>query len=148
MGGEKSITFLPTAKFQGSPPHGRGKGRIFPRGVSAQGITPAWAGKRHRRFRSRCPVRDHPRMGGEKAKVLLSSSLKGGSPPHGRGKDIVRDGPDRLGGITPAWAGKSRQPAGLGQRAKDHPRMGGEKLFGIWIVTSVAGSPPHGRGKV
>ena len=31
---------------------------------------------------------------------------------------------------------------------KDHPRVGGEKVFLIVMVSKTRGSPPRGRGKV
>lgn len=50
-----------------------------------------------------------------------------GSPPHGRGKDVVFDEfiPERR--ITPAWAGKSTCRASMPTVSWDHPRVGGEK---------------------
>ena len=91
--------------------------------------------------------RDHPRMGGEKLILLVTTPGREGSPPHGRGKVMQVCIATGLRGITPAWAGKSCRAAAASTRGRDHPRMGGEKghtykkrLFG-------GGSPPHGRGK-
>ena len=49
VGGEKRVSFTPSATLTGSPPRGRGKvdgGRLC---HVAAGITPAWAGKRLKR---------------------------------------------------------------------------------------------------
>ena len=107
-------------------------------------------------------------MGGEKAQHRQGLCVLRGSPPRGRGKvdlvPVAQDGnwitPAWAGksltascrkytlGITPAWAGKSGTGTELYNRAKDHPRVGGEKH---WLRTKLihgAGSPPRGRGKV
>ena len=66
-------------------------------------------------------------MGGEKALANIAPSPAIGSPPRGRGKEIVDITEWPTSRITPAWAGKS--PAQGMQRALlwDHPRVGGEK---------------------
>ena len=70
-----------------------------------------------------------------------------GSPPHGRGKDAEFVVTVAGGGITPAWAGKSRTSTGSCHFWEDHPRMGGEKPVAMHSLTTKAGSPPRGRGK-
>ena len=91
----------------GSPPHMRGKGTEIVHNIWAAGITPAYAGKR-----PRCAVisafpRDHPRICGEKPTEDDAAALPLGSPPHMRGKVIVRAAGGPCPGITPAYAGKS-----------------------------------------
>ena len=86
-------------------------------------------------------------MGGEKFSHPLCSQLLTGSPPHGRGKGIHAVCCTPNNGITPAWAGKSDNPAVNKNDDRDHPRMGGEKLSGCVWLRAYAGSPPHGRGK-
>ena len=112
---------------QGSSPHMRGKVGAVVQLRAGAGITPAYAGKRRpRRFRWGSG-KDHPRICGEKAVLLIRSCHALGSPPHMRGKG--HDGLYLFGciGITPAYAGKSASPQ----------------------VTSrqVLGSPPRMRGK-
>ena len=53
----------------------------------------------------------------------------------------------RIGGITPAHAGKSRTLLIASDGYRDHPRTRGEKVqvFHLWAVHQ--GSPPHTRGK-
>ena len=70
-----------------------------------------------------------------------------GSPPHGRGKGIGRVDCGQVGGITPAWAGKSPAGSLYAVPSRDHPRMGGEKLKRPARRPARWGSPPHGRGK-
>ena len=66
MGGEKGNPVRRDVFTTGSPPHGRGKGRLRAARSAAAGITPAWAGKSALRQRLPVAVEDHPRMGGEK----------------------------------------------------------------------------------
>ena len=107
MGGEKPWNLCLFPVGAGSPPHGRGKVCSMTSPVSVLRITPAWAGKSLSRPLAGVRVRDHPRMGGEKASPRAQKCEEEGSPPHGRGKDIVRESQRHTRGITPAWAGKS-----------------------------------------
>ena len=147
MGGEKKQCPLLEDNGVGSPPHGRGKvltnglvhgiDGITPArrgkvdvlfwGLVDGRITPAQAGKRGSGLLFHRVWWDHPRVGGEKLKHPKYTTDKGGSPPHGRGKEAsIFDDGQRLG-ITPAWAGKS-VPEGARQFVfEDHPRVGGEK---------------------
>ena len=64
--GEKTAMLASWTACSGSPPLTRGK-VLGGHGVgTAQGITPAYAGKRHCDFRAVSPRRDHPRLRGEK----------------------------------------------------------------------------------
>ena len=86
-------------------------------------------------------------MGGEKCEQITVEEQQGGSPPHGRGKDVhVLHAVADLG-ITPAWAGKSCAPLTGHITCRDHPRMGGEKVVLSSFPQIGRGSPPHGRGK-
>ena len=49
--------------------------------------------------------------------------------------------------ITPAYAGKSREPRKGSRCRQDHPRVCGEKRFGTWLKCASLGSPPRMRGK-
>ena len=51
-------------------------------------------------------------------------------------------------GITPAHAGKSNFRCRIYPGIWDHPRTCGEKASFVLVVWSIAGSPPHMRGKV
>ena len=67
-------------------------------------------------------------MGGEKLDPLTVIFFAPGSPPHGRGKVFFFTHINVCKGITPAWAGKSKEPLKICEKQEDHPRMGGEKL--------------------
>ena len=111
------------------------------------GITPAYAGKRWAGGDKRRKVRDHPRVCGEKIDMSRSRFDRSGSPPRMRGKDgaVHRDRP--AGGITPAYAGKSKRRLGTMFWCGDHPRVCGEKAAGCQLGGCRLGSPPRMRGK-
>ena len=69
-------------------------------------------------------------------------------PPHGRGKVLGVELHAPANGITPAQAGKRHSMHQRKASAKDHPRVGGEKIQSkkVWIADH--GSPPRRRGKV
>ena len=147
MGGEKPYYITLPRGFQGSPPRGRGKACKWSSQSRNMGITPAWAGKSAVNRTDDNNTKDHPRVGGEKSVVLKFNNVEMGSPPRGRGK--VRILPlTRLGfRITPAWAGKSEKKGCRPSSYRDHPRVGGEKMFLPRSGFAVRGSPPRGRGK-
>ena len=71
-------------------------------------ITPAYAGKSRQRRRRGRRRQDHPRVCGEKELLAAAVRVHVGSPPRMRGK-VPRLGiAEVCGGITPAYAGKSR----------------------------------------
>ena len=131
----------------GSPPRRRGKDKAEHLVQDHIGITPAQAGKRCYLCASTKSSWDHPRVGGEKAKITPRLKRCRGSPPRGRGKVVRPDVVAKAAGITPAWAGKSRSGVTRDLISRDHPRVGGEKIFYRFVWTIEWGSPPRGRGK-
>ena len=127
VGGEKKRRWKRWTRNRGSPPRGRGKGCGGILGLRVARITPAWAGKRGPAGARPWPPQDHPRVGGEKSFWNSVQQAQRGSPPRGRGKGSLKLGAQVRRGITPAWAGKSSCRFILGQLARDHPRVGGEK---------------------
>ena len=148
MGGEKPFLFYGGSSDSGSPPHGRGKGLGLAVNVLGDGITPAWAGKRLPPCRAGGTCRDHPRVGGEKSLSASSVWSRTGSPPRWRGKVGHSVISAISSGITPAWAGKRRRVLVKLAASRDHPRVGGEKVWRTSSGTCSRGSPPRGRGKV
>ena len=84
--GEKPCAHIPAVCYIGSPPRMRGKAESHPCQSSLPGITPAYAGKRVYYSRHQKSTRDHPRVCGEKLKVILVKVAFRGSPPRMRGK--------------------------------------------------------------
>ena len=131
----------------GSPPHMRGKAQIHLGLLVVLGITPAYAGKSTPSHTVKQDKKDHPRICGEKTDRLKLVRNAPGSPPHMRGKVLIRF-TGRVGvGITPAYAGKSRQKPTAQPVRRDHPRICGEKYPSGGRPHCGGGSPPHMRGK-
>ena len=131
----------------GSPPRRRGKDKAEHLVQDHIGITPAQAGKRCYLCASTKSSWDHPRVGGEKAKITPRLKRCRGSPPRGRGKVVRPDVVAKATGITPALAGKSYVFGPFRPGSWDHPRVGGEKQIGGDNGLDKQGSPPRGRGK-
>ena len=113
---------------QGSPPRMRGKAILRSSPAQLVGITPAYAGKRSACSPPSPHSRDHPRVCGEKAVAVVSSSFTLGSPPRVRGKGDNGNVQIAQAGITPACAGKSICFRARQCVRKDHPRVCGEKV--------------------
>ena len=147
MCGEKAALPPGVLAPPGSPPRMRGKELAV--GVIRQhgGITPAHAGKSEESQMMHYLLRDHPRTCGEKLCDLNLTVSPQGSPPHMRGKVCPGVPARRVCGITPAHAGKSFSFSFSFSFSGDHPRTCGEKSSVILKAGSVAGSPPHMRGK-
>ena len=111
----------------GSPPRMRGKERLAKNQRSVHGITPAYAGKStFHVFPDGLPW-DHPRVCGEKERVSRCACWSEGSPPRMRGKEPGTLRTVRVSRITPAYAGKRKPIKMAKKRARDHPRVCGEK---------------------
>ena len=132
----------------GSPPPTRGKAEWHCKLAERRGITPAYAGKGPSGADASFPDWDHPRLRGERQWCGAYWQSLGGSPPPTRGKEksILQD--CRVGGITPAYAGKGFQVTVDSKLNKDHPRLRGERRFQFRFRFRLRGSPPPTRGKV
>ena len=104
--GEKRNRFPSGFRCRGSPPPMRGKAQKSQAGRMADGITPAYAGKRSSPPSSVSPSKDHPRLCGEKCSPHNPPLLRRGSPPPMRGKVLCMLTSKTKAGITPAYAGK------------------------------------------
>ena len=145
--GEKEAAALSEVYETGSPPRMRGKGSDFPPGVSAEGITPAYAGKSEAVHRPHKKGKDHPRVCGEKENRMTLKDYHKGSPPRMRGKGNLLVCYRVVSGITPAYAGKSFFSTTQSRCTQDHPRVCGEKDFKSAHPSQQLGSPPRMRGK-
>ena len=125
----------------------RGKGQIINGWKVLEGITPAYAGKRHVCNAPCKGMGDHPRVCGEKSPFSLFRPPHLGSPPRMRGKVVHFFGAHLPDGITPAYAGKSSQTAEHPSIMQDHPRVCGEKSSPTSSHRKGQGSPPRMRGK-
>ena len=125
--GEKVPVTCPTLIVSGSPPPMRGKVRSRSLWGCWVRITPAYAGKSCYRNLIAVDPRDHPRLCGEKAALLVQQGNEEGSPPPMRGKVQLAVQPR-----TTFW---------------DHPRLCGEKISHALFIMLAMGSPPPMRGK-
>ena len=107
MCGEKSEAIALSLTVQGSPPRMRGKVLDTAIEHAFDGITPAYAGKSKHKWAVSNFRWDHPRVCGEKLRIVEVGRVKEGSPPPMRGKESRRQIGIKIGGITPACAGKS-----------------------------------------
>ena len=106
--GKSRVRNIVSVHIYGSPPPMRGKGFDVPVIQRQDGITPAYAGKSgivslYAEF-----FQDHPRLCGEKSIPAAAFLNSAGSPPPMRGKGTFVDRHWIRSGITPAYAGKSR----------------------------------------
>ena len=147
MCGEKFRGTYPLSCAVGSPPRVRGEVGLHEGEVVRHRITPACAGRRFQRLPEKYPIRDHPRVCGEKAEHQGAPFIHIGSPPRVRGEDIhiVADQLDL--GITPACAGRSGRQQCSGELPWDHPRVCGEKTMSGDRELGKPGSPPRVRGE-
>ena len=88
-----------------------------------------------------------PRVRGKGGYVAIVNTDKW-ITPRVRGKVALKQRVCDDSGITPACAGKSTRKSRKRTTTRDHPRVCGEKVFGIPISVSNMGSPPRVRGKV
>ena len=147
VGGENRGVPPARRNNQGSSPRGRGKRRDTRPARTSTRLIPAWAGKTLYVDVVPSMRGAHPRVGGENSAMPAPMALSAGSSPRGRGKREQRLAGRVLGGLIPAWAGKTH-PIGyqaLGTRA--HPRVGGENRGGGCDGDGGEGSSPRGRGK-
>ena len=125
----------------------RGKA-LFLRDISCSvGITPAYAGKSFQFHFVIDNDWDHPRLCGEKRSSESFCSPEWGSPPPMRGKVLGFQKQHSTIGITPAYAGKRRDPLPVCFLLKDHPRLCGEKCTGLVLNTGNVRITPAYAGK-
>ena len=147
MCGEKISGICRKCLSLGSPPRVRGKGIVHVFVSEEFGITPACAGKSQGYQCHTSGYKDHPHVCGEKLLAQLRTGSIEGSPPRMRGKVLGKAVLFDCHGITPAYAGKSCRAVRSRWRARDHPRVCGEKTPDASSTTKSIGSPPRMRGK-
>ena len=131
----------------GSPPRMRGRRHRSEQQQSAVRLTPAYAGKTARSAASRPPRWAHPRVCGEDLRGYGGVSVPLGSPPRMRGRRARGVVYCCLGGLTPAYAGKTGRSSRASWTARAHPRVCGEDVGDLLVAGVVAGSPPRMRGR-
>ena len=145
--GENAAAFTDAAIHSGSPPRMRGEHGGELGGLRHQRITPAYAGRTHRRRARRDPNEDHPRVCGENTLTLTGHGGRLGSPPRMRGERCSGTPRQLRWRITPAYAGRTPIQPSTMHAPQDHPRVCGENSGLAGVFTTPAGSPPRMRGE-
>ena len=148
MRGEKLNATWVKSLTSGSSPHARGKDISTGLPSASSRIIPACAGKSCISGSCYEIRQDHPRMRGEKLRILKQLRALLGSSPHARGKVTIQHTRNPTNRIIPACAGKRDMRLWRSMRAQDHPRMRGEKMSASIVTLLAKGSSPHARGKV
>ena len=128
VGGENSPTMGRSRLGAGSSPRGRGKPGTSCAACQPIRLIPAWAGKTRPMTPPYRQMPAHPRVGGENHLRGPLSEQRNGSSPRGRGKLLPGADGDLIGGLIPAWAGKTSTVSRSCRRR--------------------SGSSPRGRGKL
>ena len=97
------------ARHMGSPPLTRERLEITTIAWATAGITPAYAGKTLKQFIIAELLQDHPRLRGKDNINDIAERVEAGSPPLTRERRRLESVCGRSAGITPAYAGKTKQ---------------------------------------
>ncbi len=131
----------------GSSPLTRGKPRRLLDVLVDGGLIPAHAGKTRHHQRPHPHRRAHPRSRGENPILALILKCGCGSSPLTRGKHAHRLDDQRVRGLIPAHAGKTRRRGRLSSMTGAHPRSRGENFARVREIRQAGGSSPLTRGK-
>src|SRR6266508_1223355 len=144
--GERSKTHVSTWSTSGPPPRTRGTHLHRIGGHLGVGTTPAYAGNAYAGGARGLSRRDHPRVRGERAVTGRAGVLIWGPPPRTRGTRYVEDDHGGDLGTTPAYAGNAPASVPATRRARDHPRVRGERKTRPSRLRGLMGPPPRTRG--
>ena len=142
------MTFWPRrAGGVGSSPRVRGKPTAPPHPSSPCGLIPARAGKTTSVPRMATMGQAHPRACGENLSPRSPASLRAGSSPRVRGKQLGAVHVAPRPGLIPARAGKTARGLRRTDQRTAHPRACGENPTPHTGAHHVTGSSPRVRGK-
>ncbi len=131
----------------GSSPRMRGKLLMNGGHVKRIGLIPAYAGKTLIRAVNMFTPATHPRVCGENAFCIASSSGITGSSPRMRGKRTAQRRALSNLRLIPAYAGKTFTGALKPFSYWAHPRVCGENQVTMLLAPHTPGSSPRMRGK-
>ena len=132
--------------MSGSSPHARGTLDSIDATFPIFRFIPACAGNALGQNAITDPFAVHPRMRGERARLVASVDWISGSSPHARGTHVLASvgcGTERF---IPACAGNAENAINKGSVKSVHPRMRGERGGRLPNTPSPNGSSPHARG--
>ena len=130
----------------GSSSHTRGTRLLAHQRRKVGRFIPAYAGNAWARPSPWTPSTVHPRLRGGRTPFLPYSSPSSGSSPHARGTQRVCRGHHVPGRFIPACAGNASMDRTNWPVSPVHPRMCGERTYGVSLMAARNGSSPHVRG--
>ena len=145
--GENSHLTRHPMRTRGSSPLTRGKRFELEELAKRIGLIPAHAGKTTRGSGACSTGTAHPRSRGENSCRGRSLRLAWGSSPLTRGKRRRRGARERVDGLIPAHAGKTRNASSPPHASPAHPRSRGENAISRVVSFFERGSSPLTRGK-
>ena len=146
MRGERSFDNSAALARIGSSPHTRGTRVKIVIISSFARFIPAYAGNAHP---LRACIRSesvHPRIRGERCRVLRWLSVRTGSSPHTRGTLVQNVCGEPGHRFIPAYAGNANRAMPRSATRTVHPRIRGERPHTNSQSSGNSGSSPHTRG--
>ena len=145
--GEDTAGSFAASRYWETPPQARGRRRLLDLRPLLAGNTPAGAGKTKGLAHRGSSDQKHPRRRGEDASLTQVLHLNSETPPQARGRRQDPQRSARLGGNTPAGAGKTARGGFSRARARKHPRRRGEDFRGTMYRSLHEETPPQARGR-
>ncbi len=130
----------------GSSPRARGTRADLWRQTLRRRFIPACAGNAHSGHVLVGATPVHPRVRGERSRVVVVGLAACGSSPRARGTPMLDQMCNRLRRFIPACAGSARRAGRSCGRAPVHPRVRGERAAGVDSPHDPHGSSPRARG--
>ena len=147
MRGEESNWIRVAGRDLEIPPRARGRVTRFHSYSLRNGNTPACAGKSTCRLLRPVLAWKYPRVRGEEDGPPVHVIRTAEIPPRARGRGRPPRPRDTHRGNTPACAGKSWCTSHLHDKRWKYPRVRGEELNYMGVVSRVAEIPPRARGR-
>ena len=144
--GERSMKAEVPQNTLGSSPHTRGTRLMRIVLWASSRFIPAYAGNAVRASVCAVLMAVHPRIRGERAINRAVVKTLRGSSPHTRGTHSCSGKLARCSRFIPAYAGNAWRGLGLCVPLTVHPRIRGERTWGMITPSGWAGSSPHTRG--
>ncbi len=146
VGGERAPDNSRWSDVFGSSPRGRGTPYRNAGPTHCRRFIPAWAGNAACPFKCWRAKAVHPRVGGERARIMGYVHRSSGLSPRGRGTRSVAPIGRAGRRFIPAWAGNAAFCRLSAMGIPVHRRVGGERPNMVTPVETINGSSPRGRG--
>ena len=141
------MTLLVLSLILETSPHTRGELSHPSRSNLARGNIPAYAGRTASGGNNVDRCRKHPRIRGENADRAATCAVFEETSPHTRGELTVRIFSQVRKGNIPAYAGRTMFCNGPICCSRKHPRIRGENLVTLLVLSLILETSPHTRGE-